>query len=335
MNSPYNQLLKNIHAFVRKYYLNSLIRGGLYTLSITISFYLIFVLLEYFFYLGKPVKITILSVYIVLTGATFIGFIFIPLLRLTNILPQLSMEEASKLIGNHFPDIRDKLLNTIQLFKTKSSIDEQSLRILNASIEQKSLKIGVFNFKQAINFSINKKYIKYAIPPVAIVVLLLFSAPSVIINPTERLLLYDSTFVPKAPFKFVLINDKLTAEEGQNYTIKLLLKGETVPEDVVLNMDGFEYIMQKDSKVNYHFRIKNLKKELSFYFKADKYRSKEYVIKLFNTPKISRVLINAVYPAYIHRKQETIQNLSDLIMPEGTKLSFSIHTKDVSSCLYL
>ena len=335
MKARYNLLLKNINAFIRKYYTNLLIKGGLYTIAITISFFLAFVLLEYFFFLGSTAKISILIIYLITSGVTFFGFILIPLLRLTGILPQLTIEEASQIIGNHFPDIRDKLLNTVQLFNIKEEVDEDILKLLNASIEQKALKISIFNFRKAINFRMNRKYLKFAMPPLVIVIVLLLSAPSVIISPTERLLNYDSTFVPSAPFQFVLLNKKMTAEEGKDYKIQLLIKGETVPDDVVLNIDGFEYIMQKDSKVEYHYQIKNIRKQVSFYFVADKFRSAKYNIEIYHSPKVSRVLVGIKYPKYLKRKSETIENLMDLVIPEGTSLKFEVFTKDVTDFLWI
>ena len=335
MNASYNLLLKNINAFIRKYYTNLLIKGGLYTIAITISFFLAFVLLEYFFYLGSIAKISILLIYLMTSGATLIGFVLIPLFRLTGILPQLSIEEASLIIGNHFPDIRDKLLNTVQLFDIKEEVDEDILKLLNASIEQKALKISVFNFRKAINFRVNRRYLKFALPPLTIVIVLLLSAPSVIINPTERLLNYDSTFVPSAPFQFVLLNDKMTVEEGKDYKIQLLIKGETVPDDVVLNIDGFDYIMQKDSKVEYHYQIKNIRKPVSFHFTADKFKSTIYKVNIYNTPKVSRVLVKATFPKYLNRKSESIENLMDLVMPEGTSLKFNIFTEDVTDFIWI
>lgn len=330
MNTSYNLLIKNLHSFIRKYYLNSLIRGGLYTIAITLSFFLLFVFLEYFFFLGKTFKITLLSFYFLFTSVTLSIFIIIPLLRLSGLLPQLSIESAAIIIGNHFPDIKDKLLNTVQLFKAKQFVSESTLGLLNASIEQKALKMGVFDFHKAVNFKVNKKYLKYALPPVAVVVVLLLSAPSIIIKPTERLLLYDSTFVPQAPFEFILLNKTLTVEENSSFNIKAYLKGETIPQDLVLNIDGFDYMMQKDSKIDYHFLIKNVTKSSTFYFMADDYRSKEYKLNMFNAPKVSGIIIKTVYPKYIHRNNETLKNLSDLIIPEGTKLNFRILTKNVT-----
>ena len=71
------------------------------------------------------------------------------------------MEEASKLIGKHFAEVDDKLLNVLQLKSTTKHSE-----LLLASIEQKSLDLAPIPFKKAIRFSENSAYLKYLIVPV-------------------------------------------------------------------------------------------------------------------------------------------------------------------------
>ena len=68
----------------------------------------------------------------------------------------ISHEQAATIIGNHFGNIQDKLLNILQLKKQASSQDG-SVDLLLAGIEQKTKEIDLVPFKGAIDLSKNKK----------------------------------------------------------------------------------------------------------------------------------------------------------------------------------
>ena len=126
--------------------------------------YLIFTLLiEHFLWL-KPTARTILFIlFIGIEFALVIFYIFIPLFKIWGFKKGITDIEASKIIGNHFPEVSDKLLNMLQLQNI-----QQNSELIEASIEQKSKELNPIPFKRAINFSSNKKYIKYALIPVVI-----------------------------------------------------------------------------------------------------------------------------------------------------------------------
>ena len=53
--SAYNNLIENLDKFIRKYYLNKLIKGSLFFLAFAVPFYLLINFLEYkFYFLGLP-----------------------------------------------------------------------------------------------------------------------------------------------------------------------------------------------------------------------------------------------------------------------------------------
>ena len=67
----------------------------------------------------------------------------------------MTLEEAAKIVGYHFKDIEDKILNTIQL---GAKVNQKQNELLLASIHQKAIEINPLNFFQAIDFSKTKHY---------------------------------------------------------------------------------------------------------------------------------------------------------------------------------
>ncbi|MBK7360492.1 MAG: hypothetical protein IPI96_14880 [Saprospiraceae bacterium] len=87
---------------------------------------------------------------------------------------------SGKIIGTHFSDVEDKLLNVLQLKSQSVNYSDRSL--IEASIQQKSVELNPIPFVQAIDLQKNRKYIQYAIAPLLILFSLLVWAPGMIQN---------------------------------------------------------------------------------------------------------------------------------------------------------
>lgn len=168
-------LIEKLDQFIRKFYLNQLIKGSLYTLAVVLMLFIIFNLLEYFFYFGTSVRKFIFYSFLFTVIGAGLYFILIPLFHYFRLGKLISHEEASKIIGQHFTDVKDKLLNVLHLKKQEETAINKEL--LFASIEQKTESIQLVPFKSAIDLSKNKKYLRYALPPFFLLIFLLLAAP--------------------------------------------------------------------------------------------------------------------------------------------------------------
>ena len=101
----YQVLIEKLDAFIRKYYKNQLIRGGLYAFTMSLAFYLLVTSLEYFGHFNTGFRTTIFYVFVL--GNLFIlgNFILIPLVHLYRIGKIISHEQAAKIIGEHLPQL--------------------------------------------------------------------------------------------------------------------------------------------------------------------------------------------------------------------------------------
>ena len=160
MNEQYHILLDKLDVFIRKYYKNQLLRGGILFLSLFLVFFILVNMLEYYGHFNTRTRTIIFFLYTVLNIAVFIGYLAIPIFKLFRIGKTLTKEQAAEIIGNHFPEVRDKLLNTIQL-KTLSEQNSTSFELVRASIEQKIEDLKPIHFPSAIDFGKNRKYLKF------------------------------------------------------------------------------------------------------------------------------------------------------------------------------
>jgi len=320
--SNYQLLIDKLDQFIRKYYLNQLIRGGLYSVGLVLGLFLVFNLLEYNFYFSRSGRSFLLYGFLLSALAAIAYWVINPLVRYFKLGPTINHEQASHIIGDHFADVKDKLLNILQLKKQEGSSANQELIL--ASINQKSDAIKLVPFKAAIDLSNNKKYLRYALPPFLMLIVLLFAAPSIITDSTYRILNNDKDFERAAPFSFSLADETLKVVQFEDYELEVTVDGRALPTEAYIEVDRFPYKMTKIDANTYQYTFKNVQKSVDFVFSSGNVRSKPYKLEVLAKPNIVDFEIAVSYPRYTGRKDEKIRNIGDLNIPEGTKLSWSL-----------
>ena len=202
MNS-FNNIQTKLEKFISKYYTNELIKGGILFFSIGLLYFLFTLLIEHFLWLNPTGRSILFWLFIAVELFLFIKFMAIPISRLLKLQKGIDYEYASKLIGNHFPEVSDKLLNVLQLYKNKRDSE-----LLLASIEQKSIELTPIPFKLAINLKKNLRYLKYAVLPVIILLLAFVTGKfNWFSDSYERVVHYQTAFEPPPPFEFFVLNE--------------------------------------------------------------------------------------------------------------------------------
>ncbi|MEQ8712339.1 MAG: ATPase, partial [Cyclobacteriaceae bacterium] len=216
---------KNLSDYKRKYYINKLLRGVLIFSTLLLSYYLIIASIEYTFRFNSMGRTILLFSFIAIL--LYVGYKWIgdPLFRLLLPQKQITDEEAAQQIGNHFPEISDKLLNTIQL--QKSNAGDSSL--IMASITQRTNQLSIIPFPKAIDLSKNKVYLKYLAIPTVVIALVALILPQLITESTGRIIKFQTEFVPEAPFTFQVENNSLTAFRNEDFVLKVSTEGNAQP----------------------------------------------------------------------------------------------------------
>ena len=130
MNNLENIQVK-LHQFIRKFYINELIKGLLLFFTIGLLYFIFTLLIEHFLWL-KPVARTLLFwLFIIVECSLLIFYILIPIFKISGFKNGISEFEASDIIGKYFPEVSDKLLNMLQLKQI-----QQNSELIEASIEQ-------------------------------------------------------------------------------------------------------------------------------------------------------------------------------------------------------
>ncbi|MBT0607139.1 DUF4175 family protein [Aequorivita echinoideorum] len=318
---------QKLEQFIKKYYTNELIKGTILFFAIGLLYLLFTLLVEYFLWLNPAARRVLFWSFIIVEFALFVRFIAFPLAKLFKFQKGISYEDASKIIGNHFPEVSDKLLNVLQLNQNRKESE-----LLAASIDQKATDLQPIPFKSAINFKKNAKYLKYAAIP--ILIFALFSALGgleIFSSSYTRVLHYDTAYEPPAPFSFIVMNENLNAIENKSFTLKVRTEGTAIPENASIDYDGETYYMQQLAPGLFEYTFAQPTDAIPFNLKANKVTSRQYVLDIVNTPSLINFEMFLDYPSYTGKQDETMKSTGNATIPEGTHVRWNVSTKNTTA----
>ncbi|MBL4677255.1 MAG: hypothetical protein JKY70_13775 [Mucilaginibacter sp.] len=325
----YELLLEKINIFIRKYHYNNLLRGLLFLASGLFSGYIVVTLSEYFGNFNTLPRTILFYLFVLLNLSLVVWLVVPPLLAMLRLGKTLGHDEAAEIIGKHFSDVNDKLLNTLQL--KRQSIENPGHReLLEASINQRIETLRPVSFPSAVNIRENNKYLKWVIPPAAVICVIAFAAPSVLTDSTNRLIHHNKFFAPKAPFQFVVVNQTLSAVQGQDLKLDVKLTGDKLPADIYIETGNTTFKLDKDNISKFHYTFNNLQKSIMFRLSGNGFSSVPYQLNVGLKPVLLHFDAELTYPTYLHKQKESISNAGDITVPAGTVVNWKFYTQNAS-----
>jgi len=325
--SNFKNIQYKLEAFIKKYYTNALIKGVILFFAIGVLYFLFTVFIEYMLWLNTSARTTLFWIFILVEIGLFAKFIAIPLSKLFKLQKGIDYVDASKIIGNHFPEVNDKLLNVLQLHENAKQSE-----LLLASIEQKSIELNPIPFKLAINLKNNVKYLKYAAIPVAIVLLSLFTGNfNWFSDGYERVVNYQTAYEPPAPFQFFVINEDLKAIENKAFKLQVRTQGEVTPENVQITYDNETYFLKQLNPGEFEYEFSQPRADIDFNLFANDIYSKPYTLQVIDVPTLLSFDMILDYPTYTKKQDETLKSTGNAIVPQGTKITWKLKTKSTNA----
>lgn len=334
MGNSYELLIAKINEFIRKFYLNKLLRGSIYAAAIILALYLCLFVLVYYSNPSTAAKTGLFFSFLAISFVAIGFWIVKPALAYFKLSKTLSVEQAASIIGDHFFNVKDRLLNTLQL-KTLADNSPQNNQLILAGIDQKIGDLRPIPFTSAINLGDNKKHIKYILLPLAIIIFIGIIAPAILKEGTNSFIRYNEEILPKAPFNFQVLNKSLTVTQGDDLTIRMQLTGNEFPQDIYIEDGANTYKLEKENISHFNYTFKNIQKNKSLRFFGGGFNSASFMVEVKPRPSLLNMSAQLVYPAYLNRKSEEVNNVGDLLIPEGTKVNWQLHTENSDELAFI
>lgn len=317
----YSLLIEKLDGFIRKFYVNQLLRGALYTVGAVLGLFILLNVLEYYFYFSTGVRTGMLWGFVILSGRALYQWVALPLLHYFHLGKVISHEQAAQIIGEHFADVKDKLLNILQL-KQQASGNAIYADLINASVDQKSDEIKLVPFKAAIDLQKNRKYLRYALPPVLMLLFLFLGAPNILREGTMRLLNSSQKFEKPAPFRFLVNTNDLKAVQFSDFVLNVNVEGAALPNELFVEIGNVQYRLNKEAANEFSYTFSNVQKDIAFRLFGGGVESDDYTLRVVRRPNILSFNVKVKFPDYIGRAEEELANVGDLVLPQGTNINW-------------
>jgi hypothetical protein len=327
--SSFKNIQDKLEAFIKKYYTNDLIKGIILFFAIGLLYFLFTLLIEYTLWLNTTLRTVLFWIFVLVELSLFFMFIIRPLAKLFKLQKGINHKEASKVIGSHFPEVNDKLLNVLQL-----NDNSEQTELLIASIEQKAMELNPIPFKLAINFKGNLKYLKYAAIPIIIILLSFVSGKFEWFSDSyKRIVNFQTAYQPPAPFQFYIINDSLKTIENKAFTLIVNTQGDIVPENIQINYNKQDYYLKERNSGIFEYVFTQPNANIEFSLFANNVTSKTYNLEVLNAPTLLSFNMVLDYPNYTKKVDEIIKNTGNAVVPQGTKVKWNLKTKSTESVI--
>jgi len=333
LSPAYKKVLIRIHVFIRKYYLNRIIHGLILSMVLAATFFILLLLINEITMSPSSFREPAFKIGVILTLFFLFVFVVVPAFRLFGLARGMNIRAAEKLIHDKFPELKDTLLNLIEL--GENDLDNHDSSLILASIEEREKRLRWYKFDSAVPY---RKLLKPTIILISLVVVVLFLFsiyPDFIKTGYTRTIHYKQEFATKVKLQFRIINDSLTVGLGSDLDLRVSPNIVLNDADVYLNIGASLYQMKADGSLFRH-TVEAINGDFSFSIKCNDYESEQYHVEVIPIPELLNLKVVVIPPAYTGLELRSQFNNGDLIVAEGSTVNWSITQQyaDIVSLIY-
>ena len=302
---------------------------------IVLSAFIAFSLFEYFSYSNTTVRSILFYGFIALFAANLVFYILFPLFKIFGLGKQLTNEEIASIIGKHFHQIDDKLLNLFELQKQMDAGDYKSYDLLSAAIDSKIETFKPFSFVQAVPVKKTLKFARWVLIPVVLFLLLFSIKSEIFTESTKRIVHHQTVYEKPAPYSFEVTNSKMTAFQHDDFTVNVKVVGDETPDEVYIKYQNRSFKCVKNSNTEFSYTFSNIQKNTDFQFITDEVESSVHTVTVLPKPVTLGFEMHLHYPGYLNKPDEVVENVGNVTVPEGTGIEWVFFTKNSDNLLFI
>ena len=324
-------LIQKLDAFIRRHHRTKVLRGLLLSFVTLTVGALLFVLLEGLGRFGVAGRTVLFYTFAAAAALVLATQVLWPLAQWARLSQGLSHEQAARIVGNHFPEVKDKLLNTLQLQRQVDNAQGADVTLLAASIDQRTASLRPLPFASAVDISGAARLLRWAAPVALVVLAGIWMQPDWVTAPAARIVQHRTEFIEPAPFKFVLVNDRLDVPAGDAFVVTVETKGDDLPASVTLESGNGRFRMERVKPHVFRHTFPAVRSNIDFQFLANGWRSVNHTVTPFAVPVLASLRLQATPPPYTGLAKTDTRNQGDVTVPEGTPIQWTMQVSDADS----
>lgn len=326
IQSHKEKLFNKISLFLKRENKVKIISGIFISLIGTIILILIFSGLEFLNYFSPLVRsIIFISTFLVL----FVLLFVLTSKELKNYIRSKSfssIQSGAEQIGKRFPQIKDNLLNSLQILEN----NKNSIELSNAAFENVYSKASSLNFLETIDYSKLKKYLS-----ILIFSIILFTTIFTFVTPMRdaalRIINFDKEFTKPLPFSLSVLTKDTNVKRDESITIQVKANGE-IPNKITIatkasnQSEVKHHTIAVDSNNIFSLQIRNIKNPIKYFAQKDDVTTDTFEIGVTSSPILSFLNFEIIPPRYSGLSATTQENNGNIRSLKGTKVNFNINS---------
>ncbi len=304
--------------------------GLLLSLIIIILVGISFSFLEMIFNHSSVLRTIIFSIIVLIALSSF-GFLFVKsLIRYFDFFGKRNHYKTAGKVAIYFPQVKDDLLNAMQLVSVGSGNSMYSHGLIDASFKNVYERTKGLQFESVVDFKKVRELFVYFLSIFAIASLLFIFVPGMQAA-SYRLINFNREFIPPQKFSFDIIPGNSEITKGENVFISIRVSG-GIPSSVYLalkNQEETDFQNQKlmaDSNGIYKFDYKSARNSFKYYAFAEDSRSEEFEIEVIDRPVIRNLDVTITPPAYSRIPEFQQKDNGNISALKGSKVKISINS---------
>lgn len=315
--------------------------GVLAMLLLAFVVLLISVVLEEIFSFGTLVRTILFSIVAIGIMAATGWFIVRPLLRLLGMVSSEDNHATALKIGEHFPSVRDRLLDALQVYEGREQLQKNySLPLIDASFTDLYQNIQPLEFTNVVSNKRVLKARKLVLYAAAIVLLTCVVSPSGFFGSLYRIVNFNQSFAAPLAIRLSVEPGNIDAVRGQ--TVPVTIRTEGKPVQALSfhtrqqgQADFDEQIIKPNSDGSFHAQVNNIKASTEYFASVDEIKSDKFTINVLDRPLVKSLQLTVSPPAYTRIPSKHLdENIGDVTAYPGSKVNIQLtSSKDISSAL--
>ena len=304
------------------------LKGLYFFIAIVCSLIVLFSFAEVFGEFSSLVRGILFYISAVTILVFFIILIAIPLLKSYKLLSLPDHTDVAGKVGEVFPEIKDELLNAMQLVSV--SQNNYSPQLIDAAFQRIYSRTKNLNFLSVVDFSSTKKLLRITGALVFATIILFITIPG-LSYASFRILSYSKNFAPPPKFVFEIQPGNKEITKGENVKIIIRAIGKA-PKEILLSTkheEQTEFSEKKlsiDSLGNYTYEATSINSSFEYFASAEKINSDVFEITVINRPIITSIEVAITPPVYSQLPEQIQKDNGNIIAIPGSRVKLSINS---------
>lgn len=329
-----DEIKKRLSAVVKKESVKKSLMGINTSFSVILLAFILFVIAESVGRFKTDVRTVLFYSLLLFAACSIVYLAIVPYLKGYGIFSKPNFFKIASRVGSHFPDIKDDLINSLQLISSNNKYRHSDV-LVEKAFERTYNRIKNLDFTSIIDFTKMKKYFRISAASILLTILLLLVP--FIQNSALRLINYDKEFIIPPKFSFSINPGDAKVTKGDDITITVNVEGDNLNSISLLtkSVEESEFTaidIQSDTSGNFKHTFKTLNSSFEYYASSQNIVSPRYNIEVINRPVIRglEAIISSPYYSKIPRAvQKDNGNITAL---PGSRISLRLNsTKPIAN----